>query len=1136
MDGPNDKQIDRPNASRIDGPNETKGVRILSFDGGGPGCFSQLVILEEVMSRIAHDQSIDKKTICPADYFDLMGGVGFGAYTAFMLGSLRLTVKDAMKELHALGKKLEGGAAKSPLGPDEATRILKHAIQGMLVNYDIPPDEALDGQRFSSSTCKVALLAVRTTSIDSCQWFRTYSSRNSDIECSVVEALCASMALMTVFSPVVERDIAYQLYDVGAYMRLNVDHGLENLVFHDWSQLGKVTSHTKQYLHGTPVAKLIDAAIVALIQCDGVMPLGQLTRTTRVKRQVKTPPAVSPYFVVRKEHWETIETSLEKPQGEGLRTLVLTGMGGCGKTQIISYFVQNYSSRFKHVFFIDASSQSSIKNDLRNAIRAIDGHQQDTDEEALYFLAENPESLLIFDNADDPNVDLVPFFPKSYKGVILITSRLRSLGELATLHHIELGPMSQEQAIETLAKASRRSLPVSVIDARYMNELVEELGCLALALVQAGVYIFNMGTFQGKDPQSSIFQQYLSLFQRGRAELMRKEGTASLDQYKRGVYSTLDLSYGLLSPLVREFLGLCSQFHYSNIPLSMILAAANRDFEDKKSYSQRPESHGQIKGQLRKLLCPGGSWSELHIRDIIQSLSSVSLVQLAVANDAVLLRFHPLVHSWAREMLSTDATSLYRKMANTIISTSLETMPPAHLQYVPQHIVKALEETPPSELHMTDAIVFGDFMGSNGMGKSAIEILEETLKKLKEELGPNHLDTVDATAILGEVYIEYGKMKEAEDILVPALEIQRQLRGEEHLETMRTFMLLLMSRIQLGQYEESLEPLVKLQKMFQEKLGQDKEETLLTANILASTYGGLGKLEEAEEIQKRVLKIQQGTLGEKHPDTLTTFSNLAGTYLYRGKLRESEALLVQILEIRREILGEKHPDVVASLNNLARAYQELGKLKEAEEMQVKVVESMQEMMGWHHPDTLSAASNLSWIYFDLGKTEEALELGTKVLDMRREVLGEHHPDTLISCSNLALSFLGMEKLDKARELLEPTFQEIVEVLGRRHPNTLTVSDNLSIIYRKLGRVKEAEEMQVENLAARRELSGEEHPDTILTSANLAITYHELGKEAEARELKQQVLEIGKVTLGESHPRYVDLVEKLAKIDSVVTQE
>jgi hypothetical protein len=50
-----------------------------NVDGGGPGCFSQLVILEEIMGRIAHDKQLDRKSMYPADYFDLMGGAGFGA-------------------------------------------------------------------------------------------------------------------------------------------------------------------------------------------------------------------------------------------------------------------------------------------------------------------------------------------------------------------------------------------------------------------------------------------------------------------------------------------------------------------------------------------------------------------------------------------------------------------------------------------------------------------------------------------------------------------------------------------------------------------------------------------------------------------------------------------------------------------------------------------------------------------------------------------------------------------------------------------------------------------------------------------------------------------------------------------------
>jgi hypothetical protein len=51
-----------------------------SADSGGPGTYSQLLILKECMNRLATDLGIGEEDVYPADYFDLMGGVGFGGY------------------------------------------------------------------------------------------------------------------------------------------------------------------------------------------------------------------------------------------------------------------------------------------------------------------------------------------------------------------------------------------------------------------------------------------------------------------------------------------------------------------------------------------------------------------------------------------------------------------------------------------------------------------------------------------------------------------------------------------------------------------------------------------------------------------------------------------------------------------------------------------------------------------------------------------------------------------------------------------------------------------------------------------------------------------------------------------------
>lgn len=49
-------------------------------DNGGPGTYSQLIILKDYMSRLANDLGVDEEDVYPADHFDLMGGVGFGGW------------------------------------------------------------------------------------------------------------------------------------------------------------------------------------------------------------------------------------------------------------------------------------------------------------------------------------------------------------------------------------------------------------------------------------------------------------------------------------------------------------------------------------------------------------------------------------------------------------------------------------------------------------------------------------------------------------------------------------------------------------------------------------------------------------------------------------------------------------------------------------------------------------------------------------------------------------------------------------------------------------------------------------------------------------------------------------------------
>ncbi|PVF93217.1 WD40 repeat-like protein [Serendipita vermifera] len=176
-------------------------LRVLSFDGGGPGCYSQLLIMKEVMNRLKFDLGSNDQDLYPADYFDLMGGVGFGAFNALLLGCFRLTVKQAIDELFNLVDIVFPEIYEERSSMVDNSKRLKDAIEYLLERRQLPLDIPLHDTRLQPVSCKVVFLASSSVNMNVYQLFRTYRSRHNYTECTLVEALCATMSVPTFFNP-----------------------------------------------------------------------------------------------------------------------------------------------------------------------------------------------------------------------------------------------------------------------------------------------------------------------------------------------------------------------------------------------------------------------------------------------------------------------------------------------------------------------------------------------------------------------------------------------------------------------------------------------------------------------------------------------------------------------------------------------------------------------------------------------------------------------------------------------------------------------------------------------------------------------------------------------------------------------
>jgi hypothetical protein len=76
-------------------------------------------------------------------------------------------------------------------------------------------------------------------------------------------------------------EISQELSNVDAYLRLDVDKGLNDLKVSDWHRLGAIKSHTDVYIQSSPISDRIDKALGLLQSRSGSFTLGNLGATSQ---------------------------------------------------------------------------------------------------------------------------------------------------------------------------------------------------------------------------------------------------------------------------------------------------------------------------------------------------------------------------------------------------------------------------------------------------------------------------------------------------------------------------------------------------------------------------------------------------------------------------------------------------------------------------------------------------------------------------------------------------------------------------------------------------------------------------------------------------------------------------------------
>ena len=666
----------------------------------------------------------------------------------------------------------------------------------------------------------------------------------------------------------------------------------------------------------------------------------------------------------------------------GRKVLIVWGLGGAGKTQIVLDYVHTHRTEYTAFFWIEASQKVTIERDYMNIYRSLfDGQLpvgQDfvTIDDAVlrvknWFCEQRDRWLLVFDGADsidneeDHNyVDLNYFMPNSTTGHIIVTTRSDTALGMTILEGVEVGQLDEPQAIDLFYQCSGvRKHDPEIEDG--VRQIVQELGCLALAVNLAGTYVAETPRLRAN------VKGYLSEYIQRRQELLNRKPRKLIHQYSESVLTTWETSFRAIQAELSEAAKLLS-----------ILAFLSFDdiFMDLFGLTpETPEVGPDFRPgpdlSWRSVLFPEKKPDFYILEDCFRILRRYSFVEWKSDQDSYSM--HKLVHAWSHDRLSQEEQFTYGVGTLDLVweaTFNCRTEPGDKARLVPHVMANFATAVQAAERsgRMTNSARkqlsrIGVFVWETGRWSETFAVEKFLVGSWRRDCGEEHPSTITAMNNLANTLGKQGKLDEAGVMMKEVLEKRRHILGEDH------------------------------------------PSTISAMGNLAITLSDQGKLDEAGIMEKEVMEKMRHILGEDHPSTISAMNNLAVTLSHQGKLDEAEVMMKEVLEKRRHILGEDHPDTITAMNNLAITLHNQGKSEEAGMMMKEVLEKMRRILGEDHPSTITTMNNLAITLRAQGKSEEAGMIMEEVLEKMIRILGS----TISDMSNLANTLSDQDKLDEA---------------------------------------------------------------------------------------------------------------------------
>jgi tetratricopeptide (TPR) repeat protein len=791
---------------------------------------------------------------------------------------------------------------------------------------------------------------------------------------------------------------------------------------------------------------------------------------------------------------------------------VIAGMGGIGKTELVTEFVHLYRHEYEIIWWIRAEHHDRVRDALVSLAQRLELRQASTDsnrDRTIDAVLEELQGdartswLLVYDNAVNP-LDLQRYMPGGGPGRhIIVTSRQLNWFSFIPADGIELSPFTEEEAVSFLrrrvhglALGSLRRPLTAEEDARRSNEasqLAIKLGCLPIALDHAAAYLAETG---------KSVDEYTARFTENAHQLLSEQlWESDLPTHVSGTWA---ISTTLLTPDAEHLFNLCAFFSPEPIAAGLFL-------QDTSGVDDPPDL-GEFLSSARRF------------RSAATQLDRLSLARYDGARD--LIQVHRVVQAVTQGRLRQgrpEMSDAYRDAVDTLLALSSPGNPDdvdndVIYDLSLQHLESDRRFLDTGNTALRDLIIEQvRRLHLRGAHVEAMQFGQDALKVWQEQLGGDHLQTLTLAVEVAIAMYVGGHVADARELVLhvrPLLQRYTDGDGFKVLLGCETFYGAdLRAR---SQFHEALgldmNTLPKLEAVF----GADHRRTLNVRNNIAIDYRHLGRFGEALEIDRRTAADRERILGASESLTLQSFSAVARDLRGLGEYEESLDIARRVASaFKRADTRENYSWLVASAG-FATALRKAGHHWDALQESEHVLQRHRDHLGLDHMNTLAAAVNLINDRRAVGDLDGAADLARETYGLCQE---SDAPGDLLYATLLNLaSVLRIEgRPGEALSYDDQTRKGLIRIYGDSHPFTLAANINYASDLAGCGRLGEAIQLGRATLDGCRETLGNDHPDTLMVAANLCIDEAATGDEDGAEQRLAAVLLRYEETLTREHP-------------------